>query len=244
VGDLTEQMRFQFFHGLDRAAERKKLNARKEVALEGILHRRLFRREALRLGLDKTDSYKNKVREHEAGVLFGTFLDKVIRPEIKVKEDEMKAYYAAHAKEFTAPEMMRIRSLAFVKRGDAEGAVEKLKRGAEFQWLAGHAEGQVDRNAKGLLTFDGKLLTTASLPEGARKAVAGARAGDYRLYASPEGHFYALAIQEVTSSKPQPYEEARKEVGQRVVREKIKRAVEEYADKLRAASDVKVYLKG
>ena len=244
VGDLTEQMRFQFFHGLDRAAERKKLNARKEVALEGILHRRLFRREALRLGLDKTESYKSKVREHEAGVLFGTFINKVIHPEIKVKEDELKAYYTMHAKEFSAPEMMRIRGLAFAKRGDAEGAVEKLKRGAELQWLAGHAEGQVDRNAKGVLAFDGKLLTTLDLPEGVQKVVAGAKTGDYRLYASPEGHFYALAIQEVTSSKPQPYEEARKEVAQKVVKDKIKRAVEEYADKLRSASDVKVFLKG
>lgn len=243
VGDLTEQMRYQFFHGFDRAADGKKLNARKGVALESILQRRLFRKEALRLGLDKTESYKGKLREQEAGVLFGTFIKKVIQPEIRLKEDEVKAYYRSHTQEFTTPEMMRIRGLVFGAQRDAEGAVEKLKRGAEFQWLAAHAEGQVDRNVKGVLAFDGALVTTRDLAEGVQKAIAGAKPGDFRLYASPEGHFYALAIQDVAMSRPQPYEEVRQEISQRLVGEKITRAVEEYADKLRAASDVKIYLK-
>ena len=244
VGDLTEQLRYQFFHGLDRAIERKRLNARKDVTLEGILHRRLFRREALRLGLNKTESYRSKVREYEASVLFGAFIQKVIQPDIKLTEAEVKAYYDAHAKEYAAPEMMRIRSLVFTKRGDAENVIEKLKEGAEFQWLAAHAEGQADRNAKGVWSFDGKPITTHDLPEGMQKVIAGARAGDIRLYASGDGYFYALAIQDVIPSKPQPYEEARQTLAQRVVSDKVKKAVEDYAGKLRSASDVKVYLKG
>jgi len=244
VGDLTEQLRYQFFHGLDRAIERKRLNARKDVTLEGILHRRLFRREALRLGLNKTESYRSKVREYEASVLFGAFIQKVIQPDIKLTEAEVKAYYDAHAKEYAAPEMMRIRSLVFTKRGDAENVIEKLKEGAEFQWLAAHAEGQADRNAKGVWSFDGKPITTHDLPEGMQKVIAGARAGDIRLYASGDGYFFALAIQDVIPSKPQPYEEARQTLAQRVVSDKVKKAVEDYAGKLRSASDVKVYLKG
>jgi parvulin-like peptidyl-prolyl isomerase len=244
VGDLTEQLRYQFFHGLDRAIERKRLNARKDVTLEGILHRRLFRREALRLGLNKTESYRSKVREYEASVLFGAFIQKVIQPDIKLTEAEVKAYYDAHAKEYAAPEMMRIRSLVFTKRGDAENVIEKLKEGAEFQWLAAHAEGQADRNAKGVWSFDGKPIMTHDLPEGMQKVIAGARAGDIRLYASGDGYFYALAIQDVIPSKPQPYEEARQTLAQRVVSDKVKKAVEDYAGKLRSASDVKVYLKG
>jgi parvulin-like peptidyl-prolyl isomerase len=244
VGDLTEQLKYQFFHGLDRAAERKKLNARKEVTLEGMLHRRLFRREALRLGLEKTESYRGKVRAYETSALFGAFVQKVIQADLKLTEDEVKAYHAAHAKEYAAPEMMRLRSLVFRNRRDAESAVAKLKEGAEFQWLEAHAEGQADRNASGVLVFDGKLLTTDDLPGGLRKAIAGSKAGDFRLYASPEGVFYALAIQDVIASRPQPYDQIRQEIAQRVLNQKIKKAVEDYADKLRAVSDIKVYLKG
>jgi parvulin-like peptidyl-prolyl isomerase len=244
VGELTEQLRYQFFHGLDRAVERKRLNARKGVALEGIIHRRLFRREALRRGLNKTDSYRGKLREYEASLLFEAFLRKVIQPDIKLTEAEVKAYYDAHARDYSAPEMMRIRSLAFTKRGDAENVIGKLKEGAEFQWLAAHAEGQADSNAKGIWSFDGKPVMTEDLPEDMRKVLAGAKAGDVRLYASGNGYFYALAIQDVIPSTPQPYEEARHAIAERVVSEKVKKAVEEYAGKLRSASDVKVYLKG
>jgi len=244
VGEITEQLRYQFFHGLDRAVERKRLNARKGVTLEGIIHRRLFRREALRQGLDKTESYRGKLRDYEAGLLFEAFIRKVIQPDLKLTEAEVKAYYDAHAKEYSAPEMMRIRSLAFRRRGDAESVIEKLKEGAEFQWLAAHAEGQVEGNAKGVWSFDGKPVMTQDLPEGMQKALARARVGDVRLYASGDGYFYALAIQDVIPSKPQPYEEARQTLAQRVMNDKVKKAVEEYAGKLRSASDVKVYLKG
>jgi len=243
VGEMTQEMRYEFFHGVEGAAERKRLNAKKEQTLNGMLHRKVFRKEALRLGLDKTDSYRRKVQEHEIGTLFGAFMAKVIAPEIKVSEDELKAYYSSHMQEFTAPGMIRVRSLAFATRREAEGAVEKLKKGTEFQWLAAHAEGQVGKDAKGPLTFDGRLVVTEELPDGVRKALAGAKAGESRLYAGPEGYFYALAVQEVVAAAPQPYEEARPAIAKKVAAEKPKKAVEEYADKLRALSEVKVYLK-
>jgi hypothetical protein len=220
------------------------MNAKKEQILEGMLHRKVFRREALRLGLDKTDSYRRKMQGHEIETLFGMFMAKVIAPGIKVSEDELKAYHEAHKQEFTAPGMIRVRSLAFAGRRDAEGAVEKLKRGTEFQWLAANAEGQAGKDAKGLLTFDGRLVVTQELPEGVRKVLAGARAGDSRLYAGPEGLYYALAVQEVVAAVPQPYAEARPAIAKKVAAEKPKKAVEEYADKLRQLSEVKVYLKG
>jgi len=244
VGEMTEQLKYQLYHGAQEAADKKKLNSRKDGVLEGMLHRKLFRREALRRGLEKTDSYRGKVREYETGVVFGMFINKVIVPEIKMKEDEVKAFYDEHLKEYAAPEMVKLRSLVFAKRGDAEIATERLRGGAEFQWVAAHAEGQVDQNAKGVLSFEDRLIMTDEIPEGVRKTIAGAKVGDIRLYASTEGHIYVLVILEVVPSKPQPYDQARSEIAQRLFQEKQKRAVEEYADKLRSLSDVKVYLKG
>ncbi len=243
VGELTQQLKQQLYHGVERAVETKRLNSRKDSALEEILYKRVFRKEALRLGLDKTEAYKDKVKEYENSVLFGEFVNKVIVPGIKLKEDEIKAYYNKHLKEYTMPEMMRINSLVFPRREDAEIAIERLRKGTEFQWLSANAEGQVDRNSPGLLTFDKKFLTTKDLPEGLQKVISGARAGDFRLYESPNGYFYVLAIQDVIPSKPQPYEEARGIVSKKVFDDQVKKAVEDYADKLRAVSDVKVYLK-
>jgi hypothetical protein len=243
VGDLTEQLKFQFFHGTSMAAERGKLNAKKQQVLDGMLHRKVFRKEALRLGLDKTDAYRDKLKEFEAATLFGAFVRKVVVPGIRLTDDAVKAYYEAHRAEYTTPEMIRIRSLVFADRKDAERAAESLKQGADFQWVAGQAGGQVDPNTRGVLSFDGRPIMTSELPDGIRQAVAGARAGDARLYTGPEKpHVYVLAIQDVVAAQPQPYEQVRRELAEKVLDAEIQRAVEEYAVKLRSLSDVKVYL--
>jgi hypothetical protein len=123
VGELTQHLKMQFFHGVERAIEGKKLNSKKASALEEMIYKRVFRKEALRLGLEKTESYKDKVNEYGNSVLFGAFVNKVIVPDIKLKEEEIKDYYNKHIKEYTLPEMMKIYGLVFAKREDAEGAV-------------------------------------------------------------------------------------------------------------------------
>jgi hypothetical protein len=140
--------------------------------------------------------------------------------------------------------MIKMNSLVFSKREFAEKALEKLRKGTDFQWLTENAEGQIDKSkSKGVLNFEGKLLTTKDLPEGVRKSASGARPGDFRLYESSEGYFYALAIQDVIPAKPQPFEEAKKKISKIVFDDKLKKAVEDWADKLKAVSDVKIYLK-
>jgi len=243
VGEFSEYMKQQLFHGMERAVEAKRLNRRKEQILDDMLQKRILRKEALRLGVDKTKGYKYKLQENENSLLFGAFIAKAVAPDIKLKEEELKAYYDQHIKEYTYPEMMKIKSLVFLKREDAEKAMVNLRQGTDFQWLKANAEGQVDNKAKGVLSFEGNLLTTRDLPENVQKAVSGAKSGDVRLLANPENYFYVLSIQEVIPPRPQPYPEAREQIAKKIYNEKLTKAVEDYADKLRAVSEVKIYLK-
>jgi hypothetical protein len=236
-------MKQQLYHGVERAVEAKRLNKKKDLILDEILDKRVLRKEALRLGLDKTESYKNKVKEYEDSMVFGTFIQKAIVPDIKLREEDLQAYYNSHIKEYTYPEMMKMVSLVFGKRDDAERAIANLRKGTNFQWMKENAEGQIGQGTKGVLNFDGSLLTTKDLPEGVQKAVNGAKTGDFRLYESPENHYYVLYVQEVIPSKPQPYAEAREKIAKKIYNEKLTKAVEEYAGKLRSVSDVKIYLK-
>ena len=243
VGEFSEYMKQQLFHGVERAVEAKRLNKRKEQILDEMLQKRILRKEALRLGIDKTEGYKDRLKENENSLLFGAFVAKAVAPDIKFNEEELKAYYDRHIKEYTYPEMMKIKSLVFSKREDAEKAVVNLRQGTDFQWLEANAEGQVDKNRKEVLVFEGKLLTTKDLPENVRKAVSGAKSGDVRLLANPDNYFYVLSIPEVIPPKPQPYPETREQIAGKIYNEKLTKAVEDYADKLRALSDVKIYLK-
>ncbi|MGB5195921.1 MAG: peptidyl-prolyl cis-trans isomerase, partial [Candidatus Deferrimicrobium sp.] len=202
VGDLTATLEKKFFHGAERAAGEKKINRRKDQVLEEILNKRVTLLEAKKQKLEKTEYFKVKAQENRNGVLFGAFVQKVIVPDVKVGDEELNEYYQAHIGEYTFPEMVRVDGLLFSDRKTAEEAIEKLRKGADFQWLRTNAEGQVDP-AKGenLLDFKAQLLDASTLPEGVRKAISGAAPGEYRLYADPGNAYYVLGLLERFPSK-------------------------------------------
>lgn len=242
VGDLTDYLRMQFYHGADQGRQAKRMNEMKGTALDAMIGRRLVNSEALRLGIDKTNEYLDRVRGFKESLVFDSFIQKVIVPPNKMTEPEVRKYYDGHLKEYSSPEMMRLRGLAFTRRGAAEDAMRKLREGADYTWLAANAEGQAPKNTPGLLAFDGRPVTTTSMPEGVSKALAGAKSGEARLYASPDGPFYMLNVQTVIAPSPQPYGEVRETIAKKLYGEKLKKAVESYAAKLRTHTKVETYL--
>jgi len=243
VGELTKGLKQKFFHGVERAIKAKEVNKKKYEVLEGIVEERILLKEALKQNIDKSDEYKNKIKEYEISVVFGAFINKVIVPDIKIDQKELKTHYQENMEKYTFPEMMRIKELVFESKNDAVSAVEKLRKGTDFNWLSSNAEGQVDKNTGGLLRFKGELLTVSSMPEGVQKSVSGANPGDFRLYESPEGYFYVLYIYHLLPGAPRPFESVRKDIAKEVFRDKVRKAVEDYADKLKEYYPVKIYAK-
>jgi hypothetical protein len=242
VGDLTDYLRMQFYHGSDQARQFKRMTEMKGVAFDAMVGRRLVNAEALRLGIDKTSEFADRVRGFRESLVFDSFIQKVIVPPNKMTEPEVRKYYDAHLKDYSSPEMMRLRGLAFTRRSAAEDAMRKLREGADYNWLTANAEGQLPKDRPGLLTLDGRPVTTTSMPDGVRKAVAGARGGESRLYASPDGPLYVLVIQSVIAPTPQPYDEVRETIAKKLYGEKLKKAVETYAARLRTHTKVETYL--
>jgi len=243
VGELSDYMRKQLYHGVEMAVESKRLNNKKAKVLDEMIQKRTLTKEALLLGLDKKEEYKNQVKEYENSIIFDAFIQKAVAPDVKLKEEEIRAHYDQHINDYTHPEMMKLSSLVFANRGDAEKAIASLRGGTNFQWVKENEKNQGSRNTAGILNFDGRLLTTKDLPEEAQKAVSGGKNGDFKLYESPDHYFYVLYIQDVVPSRPQPYDEIKGDIARKIYDEKLTKAVEEYAGKLRAVSDVKIYLK-
>jgi hypothetical protein len=242
VGDLTDYLKMQYFHGSDQPAQRRRMNTNKTAALDATLGRRLLNMEALKLGIDKTNAYRDRVTGYKDSLVFDTFVQKVIAPENKMREDEVKQYYNGHLKDYSYPGMLRLRSLAFTRRSAAEDAIRKLREGTDYGWLAANADGQVAKGTPGLLAFDGQPVMVDSMPAGLQKSLADVKAGEPRLYASPEGPFYVLAVQQVLGSTARPYEDVREDIAKKLYGEKLKKGVETYAAKLRAQSKVETYL--
>jgi len=241
VGDLTRGLAEKFYHGLEEAASKKRINEKKREVLNLVIERRLVRAEAVRRGLDKSEKYQAMLRDFRTNFLFGKFVDKVVAPEVKVKGEDLQAYFRDHKQEYMDPEMMKIVGLAFENKRDAQSALAKLKKGADINWVRANAEGLVDVSDEGN-PFDGRVVTTNSMPQGIRDVVAGGRPGDFRLYPGPDGRFYVLSVVELIPSRQQAFEEVKKVIQERVFENKLKGALEDWFSKLRAASEIKVYL--
>jgi len=241
VSEFTGAIEAKFYHGVELAAENKRINSKKIDILEDMLQKRLLLKEALKQGIDKTDEYRQRVKEYENSLIFDAFVRKVVVPEIKLDLKELKTYHAKNADQYTSPKLLRIKSLIFGKRSDAVAAIDKLKKGTDFNWLGSNADGQLDPNTLGILKFEGQLITLSSLPKAVQKAVSAADAGDFKLYERPGGQFYVLYIYQVVPAKLQPFEEVRQEIAKAVFEDKMKTSVELWADRLREYYPVKIY---
>lgn len=243
VADLTDYLRMQFFHGDDKVRQGKQMNAKKADALDAMVGRRLLNLEAARLGIDKSTEYRDRVNGYTESLVFDTFVQKVIVPTSKMRQEEVKQYYDAHKKDYSNPPMIKARSLAFTRRPAAESAVRKLREGTDFRWLATNAEGQVGADAADVLRFDGKPLIIDTLPPVVGKVLAGGKAGEVRLYEAADGRVYVFAIDQILQPEARPFDDVREEIARKLYNDKLKKNVTDYAGKLRAQAKVVTYLR-
>lgn len=245
VMELAEELHKVFFHGIEQSIKQKRVNSKKDQTLEQMLMKRVVQKEAKRRKLDQSPMFKERVGEYRKELLFGTFVQKVIDPENRVDDEELRTFMKEHIADYTAPERIRVDFLVFTNKDDAEGAIGKLRDGADFQWLRSNAPGQADPSTvKEVLELGGKLLLKSELPDAIAQAASGAGAGDLRLQAGADGLFYVIAVQEVVPSRPEEYENVKDRLAQRVFNEKRVKALEEWMERLKSASKVEIYVQG
>lgn len=243
VGELSAELKKKFFHGVEAAIRDKRVNAARFSTLEAILEKRLLVSEALRRKVDRTTAYQNKVGAYENSLMFGAFVQKVLAPGVKLKQEELDAYYVEHRADYTSPKMVGLRSLAFNRRAAAQSALEKLSAGTDFNWLSAHAEGLLAADTPGVLPLDGKLLTLDGLPEDLHTLLEDVDKGDFRLFSPKENdHAYVLYVYRVVPSETQPFEAVKNEIAKAVYQERLKNEVQLWADKLRAFYPVEIFL--
>ena len=241
VGDLATEVEKAFFHGTDKAAKEKRMNPKKYSALDELLVNRLTVAEGTRLGLDKTSEFKDKQREYEEGLLFTAFLQKVVLPDVKVGEADIKAWYEGHRDDYSSPAMLRLESIAFTRRADAEDARKKAASGADFGWLKRNAAGRAPA-ADDTMQLNGGVYVVDRVDADLMKVLANPKEGDARLFAPPGGPVYVVLIRETIPTSTRPYAEVRSDAGQAVINERTKTILDEWSAKLRKAYTVKTFV--
>ena len=245
VAQLSEGMQEKFYHGMKKLKGEKLIKTKHDV-VESLIQKRLFILEARKRGLDKTAAYKNMVEEYERGMLWGAFIQKVVARDVKLRDEDLKAYYHDHAGDYQSAKMVKIRSLAFGKEADAIAALEKLRKGADFNWIKANVEGRLDTSKEDddLMISEDQLVPINAINPDAQKALSGVNAEDFRMFESKQGHFYVLYITEIVPPMQQPFEEVEQGIRNQVFFIKLNEALNEWIRKLKESADIKVYLAG
>jgi hypothetical protein len=242
VADLTAEMSRTFFHGSETPIKEKRVNREKMSAFRKLLASRLFLKEAKARNLQDTAPVRRAEEEYRRSVLFGTFVEKVLVPGVKVTEPDAKAYYEAHKGEYSYPQMYRLDAIAFGSAKAAQAAVERLRSGTDFQWMRANGDGQLPAASRTVQVDPNMAVVASSLPSELGKALVGSTTGEYRLYAPSENEVVVVRVVEAISPKAQPYLEVREQVARGAYDEKMKKAVQEYAEKLRAVRQVEIFI--
>lgn len=240
VAELTAAIDKKFFHGAKQAAEQKRINKEKKTILGVMLASRVLLDEARRRGLEKSEELKYLVREKRHALAFGTVVERVVVPEVKVTDADLKAFYEKHGAEYTYPAMYRLEGLAFVNAVGAEDAARKLRAGTDLAWLRANAEGQIDP-AKQKIQFSGIPVDASTMPEGLGTALAGAKIGECRTWVH-RGEHYVIRVADFTPPQRRPLEDVRETVHNRAYGQKVEAALAAWVDKLREHYPVEVLL--
>ncbi|MFT3916390.1 MAG: peptidyl-prolyl cis-trans isomerase [Anaeromyxobacteraceae bacterium] len=240
VGDLTEALEKQLFHGMDRGAREKKVNRLKELTMDALVSLRVVPIRAKELGIVDSAEYKRARSAYEDQIVFGYFLRKMIAPEVKVEEGAARKHYDAHLADYAFPVFYKLETVGFGARKDAEAAVAKLGAGTDVRWLRQNSERQLDPNKATVVLSDG-VVSAKAMTDELRKLLDGAKPGDVRLYATEDQHF-AIRVADVTPPSQQPFEQVEAEITKKLYVEAVGKAIQEYADKLRGVFPVKVFV--
>jgi len=244
VAELADALRVKYFHGIERAIKEGRFANDKALVFSEKLFKRVLYQEGLARGLEKRPDYLAKLKNYEDGLIFGAFLQKAVVPDIKIEDEDLQNYYHEHIADFSTPEMVGLRGVTFYDADKAQTALTSLQKGTDLRWLQTNAEGQVPPGTAGLLTLDGALVTTTSLPEDMVKALEGATPGQYRLYSDGEKFFYVLFLERKVPAKVQSLESAKREVIKAVFNRKTGEALDDWIKKLRQAYEVEIYASG
>lgn len=244
VADVAGKIKETYFHGVDTDLKPEEVDRKKDDVIQDKLFRIAGILEAGKLGLDTAPGYLFEVAEFERQQLFDIFMQKVVTPDVRPSEADIRAYYDENLDEYMNPAMFKLRSLPFYKQADAENAAKKLRQGSDFKWVSANVDGLVDFQDKDLLQFDNRILSLNALPDSIRDQAIEAERGDALIYSEPNNFHYVLYLLDVFPAEARPYDQVRKEIINVVYQQAVKETLDDWVEKLKDAYEVRVFLAG
>ncbi len=189
-------------------------------------------------------TYEGWLKQYEEGMMRRGVLYTEVERAIVLEDSEIVQYYKKNPAEFTTPSEYKLSAVYIATEGRSADEVEalkaavdaKLKSGASFADTAAELSDPPMKDAKGDLgTFKaGELETALEAP------VERLKAGERTSWINNKSGWYLLQLVEKKDSFLRSFEDARKEVEQKIFGEKATVKTEAYIKTLRERSFIKI----
>ena len=219
--------------------------------VQAIVDRRLLAEEARRRGLHEDPEIRRQVQELEERLSIQKLLAAEEGKSIEPTEQELRAYFDAHAAELTQPERVRVeRVLAAVTpgapeaeraraRARAEGFAARLRKGEPMSRVAADGDGPERARGGDLGLLARGESADVALVEAAFALDASRPVSD--PIATQDG-FAVVRLVERRPGRPASFDEARQDVRNRLLPARKRKAFDDLLSRLRREADVELRL--
>ena len=122
--------------------EAKKIRKR---ALEGLIEYLLIKGNALAQNYSQKDpSFGKLIEQYRIRLMSVLFKRKIISPQVKITEEDLKEYYKKNRERYRAPSRYKLLIIKVKSEKDAANLYEELKAGADFSRLARSKENMIE----------------------------------------------------------------------------------------------------
>lgn len=188
--------------------------------------------------------YEVWLKQYEEGMMRDAVLYTEVERSIVLDDAEVVQYYKKNPAEFTTPTEYKLNAIYLAVENRPAEECERLKAAvdAKLQGGASFADAAAELSDPPLKEAKGELGTfkEGELEETLEKAVAGLKNGDRSAWVTTKNGWYLLQLAEKKPSALRPFEDARREVEDKLYNEKRAAKAQVYLKELRDRSYVKV----
>ena len=212
-------------------------SARKQVLDRFILNRLLDDEAQSRRYEEKDDDIKRKLKRYREGLLAELFQRKVIAPQINIDDAAVLEYYNANRESFREGDSVDIGFILFEDEKTALSALEELKKGADFAYLAEkHSKEPSSAKKGGNMGWVQTKMFSADIQEGFYKAQKGDRLGPFYS----EDGAALIEFRGLKKGEYFPLEDMKSMITNNLANEKYQKLLKDYLKRLRETVPVDI----
>jgi peptidyl-prolyl cis-trans isomerase C len=228
VGDreITDTEFREFVDGLPQGLKSSKKGLDGDLEhLQSLIDKELLLLEAHSRGLEQDAEFLRKVERNRNRDILKVFYEREIKEKIRISDAELRAYFA----KADLDREVKLQFAAFATKEEADVAIARVRRGAEFATLT--ARPGADRELAALKNLEGRFVGKDALPAGLREEVGSRQAG---ALIGPVRFRNRYVLVQFVGERPAEFARYRAMLSFRLEKEKFRTRREELLEGLRA----------